>query len=66
MLITGEPSSTSQIWIDVENARMLRRVELNSDHVAVHNYEIDWRVPPRIVPPPDLKPPCYDEVYPQQ
>lgn len=62
--VSGQGSSISQAWFDVENARLLRRVEKNTAGELLHDYRIDWRVPPRIVPPPDLKPPCYDEIYP--
>jgi hypothetical protein len=57
-------SSTWQLWFDVENGRLLRRGELNTEAALVHDYRFDWRTPPRIEGGDDLKPPCEGELYP--
>ncbi len=54
-----------RMWFDVENARMLKRGEINRAGNEVE-YLLDWRSPAKIETTAQLGvPPCYNEIYPE-
>ena len=58
-------SFRTQVWFDVENARVLRYVQYDEQGNAspFSNYDFDWRIPPRIEPAANQDVPCYERVY---
>jgi hypothetical protein len=56
----GEGALETEYWIDVENARLLRRRE----PTGTSDYAFDWRRPPRIETyPQHPQPPCASSIY---
>jgi hypothetical protein len=53
------------IWLDVENARVLRREDRTNRSGVEQPYTFDWRTPPRIEATDDFEttPPCAASVY---